>query len=58
MHIKGGQELGEDGTFCLSLEVWLVLTEMCCRYKVYTGFQEVNKKQMYNISLIIFMLIT
>ena len=46
MHIEGGQELREDGAFCLSLEVWLVLTEMCCRYKVYTGFQEVNKNNI------------
>lgn len=58
MHTEGGQELGEDWAFSLSLEMWLVPNEMCCRYKVHTGFQGVSKKRRYNISLIIFMLIT
>ena len=32
-----------------ALEMWLVSTEMCCKYEVHTEFQTLGKKREYKI---------
>lgn len=35
----------------LILEIWLVQTETCYNYKMYTGFYQISMKKDYKISI-------